>query len=106
MTPMIPARLTLLLLLYVSLDFASPLLPGAVSFADGAFIEAYRSTRLRDTLTAATPWLEPALAGVTPVRPEVRPVRRPAPDHRPTWRGDSGRAHPSLCSPASPLEDH
>lgn len=106
MTPMTPAWLTLLLAVYLSLDFANPLLPGAVSFDDGPFIEAYRSPRLRDTLTAPTPSLAPAPAGLAPVRLGIRPVRRPAPDLRPTWRGDSGRAHPSLSSSASPLDDH
>lgn len=99
------ARLTLLLAIYVSLDFASPLLPGAVSFNDGLFVEAYRATPLRDALTATTPSLAPAPAGLVSLRP-VRPVRRPAPDLRPVWRGDSRRAHPSPSSSASSLDGH
>ena len=106
MTPMALARLTLLLAVYVSLDFASPLLPGAVSFVDGPFVEAYRATRLRDALTATTPSLAPAPAGLVSVGPTVRPVRRPAPALRPTWRGDSRRAHPSPSSTASALDGH
>lgn len=106
MTPTTLARLTLLLAVYVSLDFASPLLPGAVSFDDGLFVEAYRATRLRDALTATTPSPEPAPAGLVSVRPTVRPVRRPAPDLRQTWRGDSWRAHLSPSSSASSLDGH
>jgi hypothetical protein len=105
MTSMTLARLTLLLAVYVSLDFASPLLPGAVSFDDGLFVEAYRATPLRDALTATTPSLAPAPAGLVSLRP-VRPVRRPAPDLRPAWRGDSRRAHPSPSSSASSLDGH
>lgn len=106
MTSMTLARLTLLLAVYVSLDFASPLLPGAVSFDDGLFVEAYRATPLRDALTATTPSLAPAPAGLVSLRPPVRPVRRPAPDLRPAWRGDSRRAHPSPSSSASSLDGH
>jgi hypothetical protein len=51
----------MLLLLYVSLDFTNPLMPGAVRFVDGA-VDAVSADRARD----GDPGPQPALA-VCPV---------------------------------------
>ena len=99
-------RFSLLLLLYVSLDLANPLMPGAVQFVDGS-VEMVQADRARPegvsapTLLARVPALgrphvvvrtlslSPPMT-VNPGQP-LLPARRP-PD--------------ALSDPASPSEDH
>lgn len=95
-------RLALLLLVYVSLDFANPFMPGAVSFESG-FVEAAGADRHRPAAaTAATvspPRSGPVLAPERPL-PPTRPgsVRR-----RILPRARHGMPSLDLASPA---DDH
>ena len=99
-------RIQLLVLLYVALDFANPLMPGAVRFESGS-IESVQADRAGREAVAATP-APSALetADRLPPDPETRP-RIAAPDRpRPEWR-DVRRSPPSHASSSpSPAEDH
>src|SRR5262245_15363268 len=103
-------HLPLLLLLYVTLDFANPLMPGAVRFEAGSIevVQADRAVRAARPATslarlvavfpigAAVP-VDAALARPVPVPP-------PAPSVAP-WA--ARRAPPQLRStPPAPAEDH
>ena len=103
-------RFPLLLLLYVTLDFANPLMPGAVSFEAGS-IEVVQGDR---TTRAARPAAAPACLdtefprwGVAPMGATLaRPASLPL---RPSSRGLRAvrRAPPQHFSAApSPSEDH
>ena len=103
-------RLPLLLLLYVTLDFANPLMPGAVSFEAGS-IEVVQGDR---TARAARPAAAPAglvtefpIWGVVPMDATLaRPASLPL---RPSSRALRAvrRAPPQHFSAApSPSEDH
>lgn len=99
-------RLALLLSLYVSLDVANPLMPGAVQFVDGS-VEVVQAERARsESLSAPAPLVRlptlerPQVAVQAPPRSHpitvdrrqaLRPVRRPS---------DASSA------PPSPSEDH
>ena len=48
-----PGRLVLLVALYVALDFANPLMPGAACFDAGDTVDAVRGHRLRVTALPA-----------------------------------------------------
>jgi hypothetical protein len=87
------SRLAFLLLLYVALDFANPLMAGAVSFVHGA-VESVQADRARtfDDLARIPPpstiaacarpapeCLAPSTAGLPPVaRRWTAPIRRPS----------------------------
>ncbi|HXG03343.1 MAG TPA: hypothetical protein VNO23_08040 [Candidatus Binatia bacterium] len=98
----------LVLLLYVALDFANPLMPGAVNFDAGSSVEAVRLERAWSSrgLVAATPAVPPPLAvsaalASTPVAHPTRPA--PA---RPTGRlAAPPRSGPTAESPSSPGDD-
>jgi hypothetical protein len=77
------SRLTFLLFLYVAADFANPLMPGAVSFPDGA-IEALHVERQR-------------MADVVPVVPVVVSDVRIEAD-RLTWHYPG----PTVVDPSAP----
>jgi hypothetical protein len=73
---MVCRRLALLLLLYVSLDFANPLMPGAVTFDPAGSVDGLRAPRVRvaaPAAVAAPARLEPADAE-RPVLRMPRPV--------------------------------
>jgi hypothetical protein len=95
-------RLALLLLVYVSLDFANPFMPGAVSFESG-FVEAAGADRHRPAAataaTASPPRNGPVLAPERPL-----PPARPGTVRRRIFPS-AGHEMPSF-DPASPAEDH
>jgi hypothetical protein len=98
-------RLALALLLYLAADFANPLMPGAVSFPDGAVV-AVHGDRLADgdvEPAVPVPGLHQALEAA---RPGWRPPR-PAPS-RPVahWLVPLGRAPLARPDPASATDDH
>ncbi len=103
-------RFPLLLLLYVTLDFANPLMPGAVSFEAGS-IQVVQGDR---TARAARPAVAPArLVTVFPSRgvvPAAATLACPAPlPLRPSSRAlRAVRRAPPQRFPAapSPSEDH
>ena len=97
-------RLPLLVLLYVTLDFANPLMPGAVRFESGCVevVQGDRTAR-SEPLAIAGPALVPIespavvdIARLAPVLPSLpwrlRPVRRSVSERSPT--------------PPAPGEDH
>jgi hypothetical protein len=101
---MIEGRLALLVLLYVALDFSSPLIPGAVSFDADASVEGVRRSSAPVEAIAAAPGPEPtgqpvesdaALAAL----PDV-PRRQPA-----GWRPTMARPHLSSTSAPGGAED-
>jgi hypothetical protein len=107
MVGMDASRLALLLLVYVTLDFANPFMPGAVSF-DGGSVDAVRADRARP-LTPAVPvdLASSSEAGIDPVarvRASVRPGPIPEPRHHAVTR--IRRAPPSSSDPPAASEDH
>jgi len=106
MRAMSARRFSLLLLLYVSLDVANPLMPGAVQFVDGS-VEVVQADRARAESIVA-----PALLAHVPTlgRPHVvvQTLSRSHPmtvDHRQTLL-PARRPPDALSDPASPSEDH
>jgi len=106
MRAMSARRFSLLLLLYVSLDVANPLMPGAVQFVDGS-VEVVQADRARAESIVA-----PALLARVPTlgRPHVvvRTLSRSHPmtvDHRQTLL-PARRPPDALSDPSSPSEDH
>jgi hypothetical protein len=99
-------QLTVLLVVYVALDFSNPLMPGAVVFGAGDSVEGRQPGRVRD-VAAAGPLL-PAAAPrhVAPIRPPVVLVARPAPAHAPVRHARPPRSHPSSSRSVAPSEDH
>ena len=101
------SRLALLLILYVSLDFANPMMPGAVSFDPDDSVEAVRPDRSRADGDAA-----PEAPGPAPERPEpgllVRLAARPAPGIVPPRRAPVlPRFRPARSpDPAPGSDDH
>lgn len=99
-------RFVLLLLLYVSLDFANPLMPGAVQFIDGSF-----SVVNADRVRPETPSVDATLIHV-PAPGPTELALEPAPHYRPLVRDQrphlvlARRPLPAPPDPASPSEDH
>jgi hypothetical protein len=99
-------RVPLLVLLYVTLDFANPLMPGAVRFEAGA-VESVQADRV--ARSAATVMPAPAALRTEDLLPPDEalgvPVPAPAiprPVRRDVRRVGSPRSDPS----PSPIEDH
>ena len=106
MRAMSARRFSLWLLLYVSLDLATPLMPGAVQFVDGS-VEVVQADRARPESLCA-----PALLAHVPTlgRPHVvvqtLPRSRPMTvDHRQTLL-PARRPPDALSDPSSPSENH
>ena len=97
-------RFTLLLAVYVSLDVANPMMPGALNFIAEDSVEARQGARLRAADVAVSP---PAATSPRLVRIEPPPVpSRPlAPDRPPLWQAHVKRSHPSPSRSAVPSED-
>ena len=93
-----PGRLVLLVALYVALDFANPLMPGAVCFDAGDTVDAVRGHRPRVTAVPAV---------VAPVRYDVVPeprVHASVPRLSPVPPVSRGAFHPRRLPPATPAE--
>jgi hypothetical protein len=102
-------HLALALLAYVGLDFANPLMPGAVSFAVEDSVEGIRADRARDTVPALPHTLPPAPRDVVrapAVSARSRPPRTPAatPRARPLARAATGAGRTDTSPPSA--EDH
>jgi hypothetical protein len=105
-TTMAASRVSLLLLVYVTLDFANPLMPGAVSFDRGS-VEVVQGDRARPTAVA------PVCIVPSPeiVLERLRVART---DHRPAPAVHRNRdavirirhAPPSSPDPAVSPDDH
>jgi hypothetical protein len=97
--------LTLVLVAYVAIDLANPLMPGARSFGLDDSVEARRADRSRGHDDVALIRLTPAATA------HVRPAPEPAPVDRPVRVSGSGprrqvaRSDPSRSGPPPSLED-
>lgn len=69
-------RLTLLLLVYISLDFANPLMPGAVQFDGGGAVDVVQADRARPQLATIAIDTSPAPEPVTMLRVNMQAVRQ------------------------------
>jgi hypothetical protein len=100
-------RLAPLLILYVSLDFANPMMPGAVSFDPDDSVEAIRPDRSRVDGDAAPAPPGPAAERLEPSR-LVRLAARPAPGIVPPRRAPVlPRLRPARSpDPAPGSDDH
>jgi hypothetical protein len=97
--------LVLAVTLYVSLDLANPLMPGALMFGVEDSVKARQSERFRGqddtTLVAAT--LPPEGLEPSAPRPAVDRISAGVDGGRPP---EAPRARSSLSTPAAPSEDH
>jgi hypothetical protein len=108
--PAMRRQLFLLVLGYVTLDFANPLMPGAVTFAAGSVevVQADRTARMARPaavparLPAALPTWTATLWDATPTR--TAPASTPAPVA--TGRSARRAPPPSDFAPPPPSEDH
>lgn len=107
MTMMDASRLALLLLVYVTLDFANPLMPGAVRF-DGGSVDAVHADRGRPATPASPIDLplssETVIDRVLHVRASDRPSPILEPRRQPMTR--IRRAPPSSSDLPTAAEDH
>lgn len=100
----------LLVLAYVTLDFANPLMPGAVTFSAGSaeVVQADRTARMARP-EAAQARLPAALPTWTATPGDAQPARPvPASSPAPVITGRSARRTPppSDFAPLPPSEDH
>jgi hypothetical protein len=98
-------RLALLFAIYCSLDFANPMMPGAVTFGDGESVEGRQGERPRGGDVADAPPLTVTLERIPPAGPHVTLTWRPAPDVSCTWQMFLRGAHPRLSGSGSLSED-
>jgi hypothetical protein len=94
------------LVVYICLDVANPLMPGAVHFVDGGMrvVQADRSRAdLADTGAVDPTPIVVAPLPAMPRAPRPRAARRPRPVHR--WR-PRRMPPPAFSPPATPAEDH
>jgi hypothetical protein len=101
------SRLALVLLVYLSLDLANPLMPGALRFDPDASVEAVRAHGQRHA-----PPLPAMPAGGLPLDPErLAPAAAvglgaaPAPSPL-DWLVTIRRSHQASAPPPHPSEDH
>jgi hypothetical protein len=100
-------RLAPLLLVYVTLDFANPLMPGAVRF-DGGSVDAVHADRPHPLTPMAPVDLVPTPENVVDRAPRVQASGRPSlvPERRRRAVARIRRAPPSPSHPTAPSEDH
>ena len=99
--------LALCLLVYVSLDFANPLMPGAVHFDRGS-VDVVQGDRARAAVPTVWVELAPTPEAVLDRLTQVQTLRRPrlaAESARPLLT-PIRRALPPSSDPATPSEDH
>jgi hypothetical protein len=106
MTSMKLPRLTLLVAMYVSLDVANPLMPGALSFRVEESVEARQVDRFRGHDDVSTLPLAPASEPLAPVEPRATRSRVITAVGSYFWRAHDTRSDPSLRPPAPAPEDH
>jgi hypothetical protein len=105
MVAMDARRLALLLFVYVTLDFANPLMPGAVRF-DGGSVDAIRADRVRPTPSVPVAFV-PLPEIVIDRRVDVQASGRPSPVSEPRRHAVIRiRRAPSSSDPTAPSEGH
>jgi hypothetical protein len=107
MVMMDASPLALLLFVYVTLDFANPLMPGAVRF-DGGSVDAVHAERARPVTPAAPVDLPLASETVVDRVAHVRASGRPSPVPEPRRHAVTRirRAPPSSSDLPAAAEDH
>jgi hypothetical protein len=104
-------KLALLLVVYVSLDFANPMMPGAVTFDTNDSVEGRKADRGRDADADAVASRLPATTALR--HATVQPARigsaRPAPQGAPVWQVHVRRVYSTAAADGSgsstPSED-
>lgn len=98
--------LVLLITVYVTLDVANPLMPGALTFGIEESVEVRTAERFRghDDPVLARAMLPSEL--MAPTTRQTTMSRAPAADVVRIWPPHPQRARSSLATPASPSEDH
>jgi hypothetical protein len=98
--------LVLVVTVYVSLDVANPLMPGALTFGIEDSVEVRQAERFRghDEVALASAFLLSAVTEETERR--VMVSRGPVADVPRIWSPHVQRAHSSLSTPPSSSEDH
>jgi hypothetical protein len=105
---MAAGRLTLLLVMYVTLDFANPLMPGAVRF-DGDSVTAVHGDRAHVPVPVGPAKLVRRSAGVDDRPRPLHGFSRPLPAPAPRRRHGMTRSPSALLAAADPgpsSEDH
>lgn len=97
-------RFTLLLAVYVSLDVANPMMPGALNFITEDSVEARQAARLRAGDVAGSPPVATSHR-VARIEPPLVLTRTLAPDRPRVWQVHVDRSHPSRSRSAVPSED-
>jgi hypothetical protein len=100
-------RLALFLFVYVTLDFANPLMPGAVRL-DGGSVDAVHAERARPLAPSVPVAFIPTPEIVVDGALHVQARRRPDPMSEPCTRTVTRTRHtpPSSSDPTGPSEDH
>jgi hypothetical protein len=103
---MAASRVSLLLLVYITLDFANPLMPGAVSFDRGS-VEVVNADRARPTAVVPV-CIVTSPETVLERLHDVQAVPRPAPSAHRSWEAVIRIRHapPSSPDPAVSPDDH
>jgi hypothetical protein len=101
------SRLALLLVVYVALDFANPLMPGAVSF-EGGSVEAVDADGARPAVPVVDLGPVPVSRTVLDRGVGIQAPREPSPvpEHRRHAVTRTRRAPLSSSALASPSDDH
>jgi len=106
MERMAASRLALFLLVYVSLDVANPLMPGAVQFVHGS-VEVVQADRARpEGLAGPALLVHPPTLGQTDVVEQIAPCSCPVIVDRGRAFLPARRRPDRASDPASPSEDH
>lgn len=101
-------KLALLLVVYVSLDFANPMMPGAVSFDSGGSVEGRKADRGRDADAVASRLQATTVLRHVTVQPARIGSARPAPQGVPVWQVHVRRVYSTVADGAgssTPSED-
>ena len=101
---MSPLKLALLLVVYVSLDFANPMMPGAVSFNTDDSVEGRKADRGDADAVASNLPATTVLRHAT-VRPALVGSARPAAQRASVWQVHLRRVYSSASGSSTPSED-
>lgn len=106
MPAMRPPWLVLVVAVYVSLDVANPMMPGALTFGVEDSVEVRQADRFRGHDDAAPPPQAKAPALLAPVERSVMLSRAPAPEPSGFRPPHTRRSYPSRLAPSASPEDH
>ena len=90
---------------YLSLDFANPLMPGAVIFGDGETVEGRQGDRFRGADVTMPPPRQQSVERVPPAEPDVTPDRHLAREIPCVWQACLRQSHPAQPGSPSLSED-